>query len=192
MWFCGLDLYNRLWIIQGPLRGSIRCTAWSMYGYHATLHGLVKLSRPFLDFPIEPLRPWFLSPWEFIQFIARFNFRWLQTRFHECIVAHISWAPYRTKSVLETKFRALDSQKTRSMVVNETWKVITDNQFLNSCCREVSDHQVAFGSAREPTKHNALWHGRLKPKHGAPAVWTQLSTRLSFALIWSSNLMRKQ
>ena len=43
------------------------------------------------------------------------------------------------------------------MIVNMKIEVyITDNQSSNSCHRVVSDHEVTFGSALQPTKRDAL------------------------------------
>ena len=79
-----------------------------------------------------------------------------------------------------------------------SWKVevlTTNNQYWNSCCRVVSDHEVTFGSAIEPTKHSlmyfdhALYNGHLlHPKYGAPVVQMCLSTHLCFAQSWGLNL----
>ena len=126
-------------------------------------------------------------------------------------VAHCFWWPYRTNcprdqilmghGVLITQKKKKKKRGHQTCRQQNLWlstkneKIkFTDNQSRNSCSKVVSDHEVTFNSAIQPTKCNALWpcsvHDRLlRPKHGALVVWMHLSTYLCFELTWGLNLV---
>ena len=74
-----------------------------------------------------------------------------------------SWRPNFNKTQCLDDATTIGHQtcrKTNFMVVNKTWTVevhIIDNHSQSSCRREVSDSDITFSSALQPTKHDALW-----------------------------------